>query len=208
MAAAAPLRQSRFERLANRMRTKGKRLAGDRKIVITHPLVGIIMGSGSDWDTMKFVSKTLGELGVPHETRVVSAHRTPDLLFKYASNAEKRGIEVIIAGAGGAAHLPGMTASKTVLPVLGVPVESKALKGLDSLLSIAQMPSGVPVGTLAIGKSGAVNAALLAAAILGAKYPAIREAFRKLRTVQTGRVLANPDPSIVPPPAKKKGKRA
>lgn len=208
MAATAPLRQSRFERLANRMRTKGKRLAGDRKIVITHPLVGIIMGSGSDWDTMKFVSKTLGELGVPHETRVVSAHRTPDLLFKYASNAEKRGIEVIIAGAGGAAHLPGMTASKTVLPVLGVPVESKALKGLDSLLSIAQMPSGVPVGTLAIGKSGAVNAALLAAAILGAKYPAIREAFRKLRTVQTGRVLANPDPSIVPPPAKKKGKRA
>jgi 5-(carboxyamino)imidazole ribonucleotide mutase len=189
------------------MRTKGKRLAGDRKIVITHPLVGIIMGSGSDWDTMKFVSKTLGELGVPHETRVVSAHRTPDLLFKYASNAEKRGIEVIIAGAGGAAHLPGMTASKTVLPVLGVPVESKALKGLDSLLSIAQMPSGVPVGTLAIGKSGAVNAALLAAAILGAKYPAIREAFRKLRTDQTGRVLANPDPSVGPPPAKKKGKR-
>src|SRR6266550_509808 len=167
------------------MRTKGKRLAADRKIVITHPLVGIIMGSGSDWDTMKFVSKTLGELGVPHETRVVSAHRTPDLLFKYASNAEKRGIEVIIAGAGGAAHLPGMTASKTVLPVLGV-----------------------PVGTLAIGKSGAVNAALLAAAILGAKYPGIREAFRKLRTEQTGRVLANPDPSIALPPAKKKGKRA
>jgi len=190
------------------MRTKGKRLAGDRKVVITHPLVGIIMGSGSDWDTMKFVSKTLGELGVPHETRVVSAHRTPDLLFKYASNAEKRGIEVIIAGAGGAAHLPGMTASKTVLPVLGVPVESKTLKGLDSLLSIAQMPSGVPVGTLAIGKSGAVNAALLAAAILGAKYPSIREAFRKLRTEQTGRVLANPDPSIAPLPAKKKGKRA
>jgi len=205
---AAPLRQSRFERLANKMRTKGKRLAGDRKVVITHPLVGIIMGSGSDWDTMKFVSKTLGELGVPHETRVVSAHRTPDLLFKYASNAEKRGIEVIIAGAGGAAHLPGMTASKTVLPVLGVPVESKALKGLDSLLSIAQMPSGVPVGTLAIGKSGAVNAALLAAAILGAKYPSIREAFRKLRTEQTGRVLANPDPSVAPSSAKKKGKRA
>src|SRR6266403_917039 len=174
----------------------------------THPLVGIIMGSGSDWDTMKFVSKTLGELGVPHETRVVSAHRTPDLLFKYASNAEKRGIEVIIAGAGGAAHLPGMTASKTVLPVLGVPVESKALKGLDSLLSIAQMPSGVPVGTLAIGKSGAVNAALLAAAILGEKYPAIREAFRKFRTDQTGRVLANPDPSVAPSAAKKKGKHA
>ena len=188
------------------MKTKGKRPTGDGKGVITHPLVGIIMGSGSDWDTMKFTSKTLGELGVPHETRVVSAHRTPDLLFKYASNAEKRGIEVIIAGAGGAAHLPGMTASKTVLPVLGVPVESKTLKGLDSLLSIAQMPSGIPVGTLAIGRSGAVNAALLAAAILGAKHPAIREAFRKLRTEQTGRVLANPDPSLSS--AKKKGKRA
>src|SRR5882672_6930948 len=207
-AGCGPAKTVNFERLANRMRTKGKRLAGDRKIVITHPLVGIIMGSGSDWDTMKFVSKTLGELGVPHETRVVSAHRTPDLLFKYASNAEKRGIEVIIAGAGGAAHLPGMTASKTVLPVLGVPVESKTLKGLDSLLSIAQMPSGVPVGTLAIGKSGAVNAALLAAAILGVKHPAIREAFRKFRTDQTGRVLANPDPSVAPPPAKKKGKHA
>jgi len=174
----------------------------------THPLVGIIMGSGSDWDTMKFASKTLGELRVPHETRVVSAHRTPDLLFEYAATAEKRGIEVIIAGAGGAAHLPGMTASKTVLPVLGVPVESKALKGLDSLLSIAQMPAGIPVGTLAIGRSGAVNAALLAASILGAKHRTIREAFRKFRTTQTGRVLANPDPSVAPPPAKKKGKRA
>src|SRR5881275_3060560 len=177
------------------MRTKGKRLAGDRKIVITHPLVGIIMGSGSDWDTMKFVSKTLGELGVPHETRVVSAHRTPDHLFEYASHAEKRGIEVIIAGAGGAAHLPGMTASKTVLPVLGVPVESKALKGLDSLLSIAQMPGGVPVGTLAIGRSGAVNAALLAAASLGNKYPKIREALRKFRASQTKKVLAVPNPA-------------
>jgi 5-(carboxyamino)imidazole ribonucleotide mutase len=190
------------------MKAKGDRHAGDGKAVITHPLVAIIMGSGSDWDTMKYASKTLGELGVPHETRVVSAHRTPDLLFQYASNAEKRGIEVIIAGAGGAAHLPGMTASKTVLPVLGVPVESKTLKGLDSLLSISQMPSGVPVGTLAIGRSGAVNAALLAAAILGAKHPAFREAFRKLRSEQTGRVLANPDPSVAPPPAKKKGKRA
>src|SRR5467141_1732476 len=173
-----------------------------------HPLVGIIMGSTSDWETMTHAAQTLDALGVPHETRVVSAHRTPDLLFTYASEAEKRGIEVIIAGAGGAAHLPGMTASKTLVPVLGVPVESKALKGLDSLLSIAQMPSGVPVGTLAIGKSGAVNAALLAAAILGAKYPAIREAFRKLRADQTGRVLANPDPSIAVHSAKKKGKRA
>ena len=158
------------------------------------PLVGIIMGSSSDWETMEHTAKTLAELGVPHETRVVSAHRTPDLLFEYASSAEKRGIEVIIAGAGGAAHLPGMAASKTVLPVLGVPVESKALKGLDSLLSIAQMPGGVPVGTLAIGKAGAINAALLAAAILGAEHPEIREALRKFRGAQTARVLGNPDP--------------
>jgi 5-(carboxyamino)imidazole ribonucleotide mutase len=182
---------------------RGSKQAG----AVKHPLVGIIMGSGSDWDTMKFASKTLTALGVPHETRVVSAHRTPNLLFEYASAAEKRGINVIIAGAGGAAHLPGMTASKTVLPVLGVPVESKALKGLDSLLSIAQMPSGVPVGTLAIGRSGAVNAALLAAAILGAKYPQFREALRQFRSVQTGRVLAQPDPSVLVPPGKK-GKRA
>src|SRR5712691_9132580 len=174
----------------------------------THPLVGVIMGSTSDWETMEHASNTLTALGVPHETKVVSAHRTPDLLFEYAAAAEKRGIEVIIAGAGGAAHLTGMTASKTVLPVLGVPVESKALKGLDSLLSIAQMPGGIPVGTLAIGKAGAINAALLAAAILGVKYPAIREALRKFRTDQTGRVLANPDPSLVPRPTKKKGKRA
>ena len=153
------------------------------------------MGSSSDWETLQHAVTTLKELGVPHESRVVSAHRTPDLLFEYASSAEKRGIEVIIAGAGGAAHLPGMTASKTVLPVLGVPVESKALKGLDSLLSIAQMPGGIPVGTLAIGKAGAINAALLAAAILGGKYPHIREALRKFRSSQTGRVLANPDPS-------------
>jgi 5-(carboxyamino)imidazole ribonucleotide mutase len=180
----------------------------------SQPLVGIIMGSSSDWETMEHAVKTLAELGVPHETRVVSAHRTPDLLFEYASSAEKRGIEVIIAGAGGAAHLPGMTASKTVLPVLGVPVESKTLKGLDSLLSIAQMPGGIPVGTLAIGKAGAINSALLAAAILGAKHPAIRETLRKYRVEQTERVLANPDPaagqaasfqlSAAPPPAKRK----
>jgi 5-(carboxyamino)imidazole ribonucleotide mutase len=167
------------------------------------PLVGVIMGSSSDWETMEHAVTTLKELGVPHEARVVSAHRTPDLLFEYAASAEKRGIEVIIAGAGGAAHLPGMTASKTVLPVLGVPVESKALKGLDSLLSIQQMPGGVPVGTLAIGKAGAINAALLCAAILGSKYPHIREALRKFRGAQTERVLSNPDPSAAGFPQKK-----
>lgn len=159
------------------------------------PLVGVIMGSSSDWTTMEFTANTLRDLGVPFETRVVSAHRTPDLLFEYAATAERRGIEVIIAGAGGAAHLPGMCASKTVLPVLGVPVESKALKGLDSLLSIAQMPGGIAVGTLAIGKPGAINAALLAAAILGGKHGRFREALRTFRTAQTNRVLANPDPA-------------
>jgi 5-(carboxyamino)imidazole ribonucleotide mutase len=169
-------------------------MAQESALAENSPLVGIVMGSSSDWETLEHAAKTLEELGVPHETRVVSAHRTPDLLFEYAATAEKRGIEVIIAGAGGAAHLPGMTASKTVLPVLGVPVESKALKGLDSLLSIAQMPGGVPVGTLAIGKAGAINAALLAAAILGAKHPEVREAYRKFRSAQTNRVLSNPDP--------------
>jgi 5-(carboxyamino)imidazole ribonucleotide mutase len=159
------------------------------------PLVGIIMGSTSDWETMEHAANTLKKIGVPHETRVVSAHRTPDLLFEYAASAEKRGIEVIIAGAGGAAHLPGMAASKTVLPVLGVPVESKALKGLDSLLSIAQMPGGIPVGTLAIGKAGAINAALLAGAILGSKHPAIRESLRAFRIAQTEKVLSEPDPA-------------
>jgi 5-(carboxyamino)imidazole ribonucleotide mutase len=160
-------------------------------------LVGVIMGSTSDWETMEHAAKTLEALGVPFETRVVSAHRTPDLLFEYATAAEGRGIEVIIAGAGGAAHLPGMTASKTVLPVLGVPVESKALKGLDSLLSIAQMPGGIPVGTLAIGKAGAINAALLAAAILGVKHGEIREALRTFRATQTEKVLATPDPAAL-----------
>jgi 5-(carboxyamino)imidazole ribonucleotide mutase len=153
------------------------------------PLVGVIMGSKSDWDTMVHVTTTLSELGVPFEARVVSAHRTPDLLFAYAEGAEARGIEVIVAGAGGAAHLPGMAASKTLLPVLGVPVQSKALNGLDSLLSIVQMPAGIPVGTMAIGRSGAVNAALLAAAMLGNRYPAIREALRQYRRAQTERVL-------------------
>ena len=158
------------------------------------PLVGIIMGSSSDWETMQSAADTLNQLKVPHEVRVVSAHRTPDLLFEYASTARDRGVEVIIAGAGGAAHLPGMTASKTTLPVLGVPVQSKALNGMDSLLSIAQMPAGVPVGTLAIGKAGATNAALLAASILANKYPAIHDAITAFRVAQTERVLSQPDP--------------
>jgi 5-(carboxyamino)imidazole ribonucleotide mutase len=157
-------------------------------------LVGVIMGSTSDWDTMRHAAETLEALAVPHEVRVVSAHRTPELLFEYAAAAEARGLEVIIAGAGGAAHLPGMAASKTVLPVLGVPVQSKALNGLDSLLSIVQMPAGIPVGTLAIGRAGAVNAALLAAAILGAKYPTVRAALYAYRAAQTARVLETPDP--------------
>jgi 5-(carboxyamino)imidazole ribonucleotide mutase len=171
------------------------------------PLVGILMGSTSDWETMEHASKTLSDLGIPHETRVISAHRTPDLLFDYAASAEKRGIEVIIAGAGGAAHLPGMTAAKTVLPVLGVPVESRALKGLDSLLSIAQMPGGIPVGTLAVGKAGAINAGLLAAAILGVKLPQIRHALRKFRKEQTDRVLAVPDPSAALAPGEKRKRK-
>jgi 5-(carboxyamino)imidazole ribonucleotide mutase len=165
------------------------------------PLVGIVMGSRSDWETLSAAAETLDSVGVPYEVRVVSAHRTPDLLFEYASTAESRGIEVIVAGAGGAAHLPGMTASKTVLPVLGVPVQSKALQGLDSLLSIVQMPGGVPVGTLAIGRAGATNAALLAASIVGNRHPEHREAVRRYRRSQTERVLADPDPRKAPPEA-------
>jgi 5-(carboxyamino)imidazole ribonucleotide mutase len=158
------------------------------------PLVGIIMGSRSDWDTLSAAAETLERLGVPFEVRVVSAHRTPDLLFEYAGTAEERGLEVLIAGAGGAAHLPGMASAKTLLPVLGVPVESKALHGVDSLLSIVQMPAGVPVGTLAIGKAGAVNAGLLAAAILARKHPPYREALARFRAAQTQDVLRHPDP--------------
>jgi 5-(carboxyamino)imidazole ribonucleotide mutase len=164
-----------------------------------HPLVGIIMGSRSDWETLEHAATTLDRLGVPHEVRVVSAHRTPDLLFQYAQSAEDRGLEVIIAGAGGAAHLPGMCAAKTPLPVLGVPVESKALKGMDSLLSIVQMPAGVPVGTLAIGRAGAVNAALLAASILGARHPQVRAAVKAYRDAQTRAVLDDPDPRQASP---------
>jgi 5-(carboxyamino)imidazole ribonucleotide mutase len=162
------------------------------------PLVGVIMGSRSDWETMVHTADTLTALEVPHEVRVVSAHRTPDLLFEYASTAQARGLEVLIAGAGGAAHLPGMTAAKTTLPVLGVPVESKALHGVDSLLSIVQMPAGIPVATLAIGRAGAVNAALLAASILAGKYPQFRDALERYRQTQTQGVLEHPDPREKP----------
>ena len=158
-------------------------------------VVGLIMGSRSDWETMRHAAETLDALGVPYEKRVVSAHRTPDLLFDYASTAESRGLQVIVAGAGGAAHLPGMAASKTTLPVLGVPVESKALKGVDSLLSIVQMPAGVPVGTLAIGRAGAVNAALLAAAIVARADAGVAERLRRFRDEQTQAVLDAPDPA-------------
>jgi len=158
-------------------------------------LVGLIMGSKSDWDTMQHAAQILDALGVPHETKIVSAHRTPDLLFEYAGGAEARGLRVLIAGAGGAAHLPGMAAAKTTLPVLGVPVESKALQGIDSLLSIVQMPAGVPVGTLAIGKPGAINAALLAASIIAIDHPEIKERLRAFRAEQTNAVLAQPDPA-------------
>jgi len=159
-------------------------------------LVGIIMGSRSDWETMCFAAETLEQLGIPHEIEVVSAHRTPDKLFRYSETAEARGLEVIIAGAGGAAHLPGMAAAKTPIPVLGVPVQSKTLNGLDSLLSIVQMPAGIPVGTMAIGKAGATNAALLAAAIISNKHNQFKQALNNYRQQQTESVLSNSDPRI------------
>ncbi|MBO6810442.1 MULTISPECIES: 5-(carboxyamino)imidazole ribonucleotide mutase [Marinobacter] len=158
------------------------------------PLVGLIMGSKSDWPTMEHAANMLEKLGVPYETKVVSAHRTPDLLFEYAKTAADRGLKVIIAGAGGAAHLPGMVASQTALPVLGVPVQSKALNGLDSLLSIVQMPGGIAVGTLAIGKAGATNAGLLAAQIIGTSDDNVRKAVEQFRATQTETILENPDP--------------
>ena len=158
------------------------------------PRVGLIMGSKSDWETMQHAAQTLQDLGVAYEAEVVSAHRTPDKLFAYAESARARGLQVIIAGAGGAAHLPGMTASKTSLPVLGVPVQSKALNGMDSLLSIVQMPAGVPVGTMAIGRAGAINAALLAASILANQDSAVRDALDQFRARQTEGVLAHPHP--------------
>jgi len=160
--------------------------------------IGVIMGSHSDWETMRYAVEALESLQIAHEVKVVSAHRTPDLLFQYAETAESRGLEVIIAGAGGAAHLPGMAAAKTTLPVLGVPVESKSLKGIDSLLSMVQMPGGIPVATLAIGKAGATNAGLLAAAILANKYPEIRDRLKEFRSEQTKKVLAHPDPRKTP----------
>src|SRR5512135_3240866 len=160
----------------------------------SHPLVGIIMGSQSDWEVMQHTAQQLAELGVPHEVQIISAHRTPDLLFEYASGAAGRGLEIIIAAAGGAAHLAGVAAAKTALPVLGVPMESKSLHGMDSLLSMVQMPGGVPVGTLAIGKPGAINAALLATAMLGNKYPEFRKAYEQFRQKQTERGQANRNP--------------
>jgi len=158
------------------------------------PRVGVVMGSQSDWETMQHAAQTLAQFGIAHEVQIVSAHRTPDKLFAYAESAASRGLQAIIAGAGGSAHLPGMLAAKTRVPVLGVPVESKALKGLDSLLSIAQMPAGIPVGTLAIGKAGAINAALLAAAIIGLNDVKVAKALEKFRANQTAQVLKNPDP--------------
>jgi 5-(carboxyamino)imidazole ribonucleotide mutase len=194
--AAATIRRTPIPRYTTARSAPVRKKRGDAR-----PLVGVIMGSRSDWGTMSHTAATLEALGVPHEVRVVSAHRTPDLLFEYADSAARRGLGVIIAAAGGAAHLPGMTAAKTPLPVLGVPIESRALNGLDSLLSIVQMPAGVPVGTLAIGRAGAVNAALLAAAILGIKDFRFRDAVERFRVRQTRAVLESPDPRAVPPPA-------
>ena len=160
---------------------------------MTEPLVGIIMGSSSDWETMRHAADTLDQLGVPHERKIVSAHRTPKLLYDYAHSAKERGLKLVIAGAGGAAHLPGMTASMTPLPVLGVPIETQALKGMDSLLSIVQMPAGVPVGTLAIGKAGAINAALLAAAMLATEDEALSKRVEAWREAQSGSVAEAPE---------------
>src|SRR5256714_11845714 len=199
MGAACQCRPGRAP--ARRWRRRGRQRAVSRaaRIVrynaVMKPLVGIIMGSSSDWETMQSAAELLDKLAVSYEVRVVSAHRTPDLLFEYAAGARGRGLEVLIAGAGGAANLPGMVASKTSLPVLGVPVQSKALSGIDSLLSIAQMPAGVPVGTLAIGSAGAVNAGLLAAAILSTSDAGVAAALEQFRAEQTADVLANPDPS-------------
>lgn len=165
---------------------------------IQKPVVGLVMGSKSDWKTLKLTSDTLENLKIPHEVKIVSAHRTPDLLYDYAATAEQRGLQLIIAGAGGAAHLPGMIAAKTLLPVIGVPVKSKVLRGMDSLLSIVQMPAGIPVGTVAIGKAGAVNAALYAAAILARQFPEIRKALQDFRAQQTQGVLDNSDPRAEP----------
>ncbi|MBL8750312.1 MAG: 5-(carboxyamino)imidazole ribonucleotide mutase [Planctomycetes bacterium] len=162
------------------------------------PLVGVIMGSRTDWEVLRHASETLTELGVPHECRIVSAHRTPDWLMEYASTAESRGLHAIVAGAGGAAHLPGMVAAKTLVPVLGVPIDVGALRGVDALLSIVQMPAGVPVGTLAIGKPGAINAALLAASIVGATRPEVRRALQARRKKTTDSVLAAIDPRTEP----------
>ena len=180
-----------FHAIAKRGQVRFNARAMARQRTAPKPLVGLIMGSQSDWETMQHAAAQLDMLGVPHEAEVVSAHRTPDRMFEYAETAAARGLEVIIAGAGGAAHLPGMTAAKTSLPVLGVPVQSKSLNGLDSLLSIVQMPGGIPVGTLAIGKAGAINAALLATAILGNKHAKFRKAYDQFRAEQTAKVREN-----------------
>lgn len=191
----AAAHMSRSPSAKNRLPSAKNRAVRTSGSSLESPLVGIIMGSRSDWETMRHAAETLDSLGVPYEQRVVSAHRTPDLLFEYAETAAARGLLVIIAGAGGAAHLPGMTAAKTLLPVLGVPVESKTLKGLDSLLSIVQMPAGVPVATLAIGRAGATNAALLAAAIVAPSRSDVAERLAAFRAGQTAAVLAQPDPA-------------